>query len=87
MGHGNLKPVYIRVFDSPNIKISICSSSQLSCSKSSLILLSCSEYSLGHLWFKVHCSSELAVLSIMSLVLSFFQLFNLQPYLSSAAWG
>lgn len=71
MGHGNLKP-FTSTYLIDGVESSICSSFQLSCSRSFLTWLSCSKYSLGHLLVTVQYSSGSAVFSMISVALSFF---------------
>jgi len=75
MGHGNLQP-FVSTYLTTWVEFSICSSNQLSCSRSSLTWLSCSKYSLGHLLVRVQYSSGSTFLSLMSLALSFFFSFS-----------
>ena len=70
-GRGYLLPS-ISTYWTTSVEYSICSSSQLSCSRSSLTWLSCSKYSLGHLLVRIQYSSGLAFFSLVSLAVSFF---------------
>ncbi len=75
MKHDSLKSfvfTYLTVW----VEFFICSFSQLLCSKSSLIWLSCSKYFLSHLLIRIQYSSESTFLFLMSLVFFFFFSFS-----------
>ena len=75
MGHGNLKP-FTSTYLISWIGLSICSSSQLSCSRSSLIWLCCSKYSLGHLLVRIQYWRGSELFSLVSLAASGYSFFS-----------